>query len=501
MKRLLTFLLLVLGLACGAQTYTEWYVQTTGNNLNSGHTADDAATFTATACNFTNDTSATACTIFKSGLNPVAGGVTNGAWASVFPDGATTNGFIGVITASDDTEDTITIAKAAWVGGYAGTVPASSVGGTTIYVGGAWKGPNTNAVSSDYGWPLTFIANTMTNSAGSPPCVNIKVGIYPTTNAIANANVGPYIIAGYTTTPRDGGRWTLDGTWAGPGYALMTFSGGNVLVMDSIFSGNGTSATAQTGLAMSGTESFVIRVTAHDITGTGINLSGSQCSAISCEAYNCGTSGAGSGGFGQSSIADLMFLNCISYSNNPSDADIVGFIMSGNATRCVSYRNGGDGFQFSGSSKAIFVECDSYWNGGDGIDSITATAQASYSIIGCNVFRNGGYGINLSGSKVRDGYITHCLFGSGTMANTTGPIASLTPSAVLTNNLIGFTANLLPWVDADNGNFRISSSLAKFAGFGTFVQSVINSPTNTVAYPDIGAGQSAAATTAHTFAQ
>lgn len=61
--------------------------------------------------------------------------------------------------------------------------------------------------------------------------------------------------------------------------------------------------------------------------------------------------------------------------------------------------------------------------------------------------------------------------------------------AVITNTLT-YTANETPWVDPTNGNFtEKSTALTKARGSGVFQQRFVNSPTNTVSYPDIGAAQ------------
>ena len=53
---------------------------------------------------------------------------------------------------------------------------------------------------------------------------------------------------------------------------------------------------------------------------------------------------------------------------------------------------------------------------------------------------------------------------------------------------VTYGANLTPWVDPANGDFRINLAAAKGAGRGTFLQTSA-SYTGTVGFPDIGAAQ------------
>ncbi len=68
---------------------------------------------------------------------------------------------------------------------------------------------------------------------------------------------------------------------------------------------------------------------------------------------------------------------------------------------------------------------------------------------------------------------------------------------------ITYAADVTPWVDPANGDFRITLAAAKSAGRGSFTQTQ-SSYTGTIGYPDIGAAQSAstnATTRAFGFSQ
>lgn len=104
----------------------------------------------------------------------------------------------------------------------------------------------------------------------------------------------------------------------------------------------------------------------------------------------------------------------------------------------------------------------------------------------CNFIKNAAWGINKSGSGGFNGLILNCGFGSGTAANTSGTIA--TSIQALEIGSVTFGSNLLPWVDAPNGDFRINLAAAKGAGRGSFLQTAA-SYAGAIGYPDIGAAQ------------
>lgn len=483
MRLLLAFLLL-LPFEIRAASFTDFYVQTTGNNLNSGHTADDSATYTAANGNWDGTSVYTP----TDGSTP-ASTVTNNSWASIYLDAATVGVYVGRVTnVAAGVNGAITLDRAC----FAGTPPASGANGRSIKVGGAWQGPNTNANPS-VAFPFGFAANTMTNSTGFAPCVNFKDQMYSTTNAITAGNAGNIMWSGYHTSPRDGlGRATIDGTFAGTSFTLINFSGGNNTIQDFVFDHNGTASGTTFGLSTAA-ETVCIRVTVRNMVRDGFRVSASTL--ISCEAYNCNTANnSGSAGF-QVNSSGNRFVNCLSYSN--TTANSIGFVVSASDTAygCIAYYNGNKGFSIDNTLIALLAGCTSYKNGSHGFDLINATALSAPTLINCDSFANGGYGVACTGSATKNGFISNITFGSGTKTNTSGnfgPNLTNWPNITLINNTLIYTADLTPWTDPDRGNFRlVSGALSKAAGYGAFMQSTVNSPTNTVSFPDTGAVQSA----------
>lgn len=495
MKKLI-FLLSLLGLsAFGATSFTEFYVQTTGSNLNSGSTTNDAALFTAASCFWTNST----CTIAKAALNPDANVVPNVSFAAVYPDSVTTNAlYVALVTATNAT--TITLSTTV----KAGTAMADdTTGATTIKVGGAWAGPMLGAT-----FPFGFVTATLTNLPSTFPRVNIKGGVtYAITNGMTANVAGPIRWQGYTNSVGDLGKAVFDGTNAGASITMLTASGANNDYLDIILSNTGATSGNGDGIAAAGTECTFTRVVCHDLRRTGFALTGDKQVAEECEAYLCNKAGQdavnqGSGFF----IGGSTAVRCIAHDNTNIHA--AGFTFNGTGgtlVNCIADSNGTNGIQSGSTQNTTLIGCDSYNNGGSGVDLAGASAAVAL-IENCNFVKNGAFGITSSGSPLRNGGIINCGFGSGTQANASGDLAANLGGL----NVLGsvtYAANSTPWVDPANGDFRINLATARASGRGGFTETWSGySAPSTVGYPDIGAAQSitnspSASGGSYTFAQ
>jgi hypothetical protein len=181
-----------------------------------------------------------------------------------------------------------------------------------------------------------------------------------------------------------------------------------------------------------------------------------------------------------------MLLRCISHDNVGANSS--GFIVDdGRLVDCIADTNGSEGFNITASTLGVsLVNCDAYNNTGDGFD-MTGGSSTTVYMENCNAIKNGGWGINSSGSSVRNGVIINCGFGAGTQANTSGTINTNT-GAIAVSGTVTYASNAIPYVDAPNGDFRITLSTAKNAGRGAFTQ-IAGSYAGTIGYPDIGAAQ------------
>lgn len=472
---ILLFLMLALS-ASAATSFTEFYVQSGGNNLNAGSTVDNNANYTGVG-----DSDGTSVFTPSDGSTPSTT-VSNGSWGSVYvTSGATVAVYVGLVTnVAAGANGAVTFSQVA----KAGTFPAASAGAHTITLktGGSWLGPN-GAVN----FPFGFVTTALTNSSQNVCRVNLN-GTNTVTAAVTHANVGPIRWQGYTNSPGDGGKWTLNDTATSASYTLFTINANNNDFIDLIFYTQFTSGTSD-GFVISQNETLLERCVIHGIRASGflMNNSGGNY-LIECEAYDCDKgNNATKGGFGLGS-ANGVFVRCFSHHN--TNANACGFAGGGGGifVNCIAATNGASGILYSGTATMLVKNCDLYANGASGIDLSGATA-ALISIQNCNFVKNGAYGINSSGSLLqRNGNIINCGFGSGTQANSTADIVAGL-QGMNQSGSFSYAANVTPWTDPVNGDFRINLAAARAAGRGSFTETY-SGYTGTIAYPDVGAAQS-----------
>lgn len=480
MKRLIIVFALLTGQLFGA--FTEFYVQSTASNLNAGSTTSDSALVTYTSAVAVGGWDATTGIFTVASGDPVADGVAVGMFASVYvTSGATVATFVARITARDTTTVTVSLTAVA------GSPPATdALGATTMKVGGAWDGPATTV-----GFPFGFVAATLTDASGNAPRVNIKNGVtYSITAAMTADDNGPIFWEGYTSSVGDGGRATIDGGTSGASYVLLTASGTNQTFKNIIFQNNGATGLAA-GVTISGVENTMIGCVVSNTRGHGFNTSGAPAVFIECEAFLCNAnSSANNGGFTTSSSS--TYIRCISHDNLAGDTDGSGFVTSASATlyiQCIADSNGGTGFLNSATGPVYYFNCDAYNNGADGI-TLTGASALNVAIENCNFIDNVGWGINSSGSSIRNGQMTNNGYGSGTAANGAGTFTGM--GSVASIGEVTYATDLTPYTAPTTGNFSISLAAAKAAGRGAFTETQA-SYTGTAGSPAIGAAQPSAA--------
>lgn len=475
-------LALNLALSASATVYTDFYCRSDGANINAGSTTNAAATYTSVSGNWDG----AAIFIPTDGTTP-ASTVTNGAWASVYNDGATLAVYIGRVTnVVAGVNGAIHVSGSA----KAGTAPTSNATQRSIKIGGAWLGPNAAS-----GFPFSFVTLQMTNTTPDRPRINfLNTAEYNVSAAVSQANAGPLRFQGYASTPGDGGKFVLTGNGVGSAIALLTLSGANVDLLDFIIRSNGTSSTAL-GLAMASVNQTVQRGVVNAIRGIGVQHASSGTIA-EVEVFDCGRANTAlDAGFRGNSSAQTTLINCISHDN--TNANIAGF--GGNAgaihINCIADSNGTNGFQVtSGTGQWIMQNCESYNNGGNGLELKGSTGDTgSVFVQNCNFIKNALYGISsqLQNSN-KTGVVQFCGFGAGSQANGSGTILEAGNRTggieFRTSTFVTYAADVTPWVDPANGDFRVSLATAKNAGRGSFTQTS-GSYTGTTGYPDIGAAQ------------
>jgi hypothetical protein len=411
--------------------------------------------------------------------NPITDGVPVGEYCSVWPNAQTTTSFIGQITAVTATTITVSLSK------FAGFSPPTGNLNTYCVVGGAWYGP-TGASN----FPFGFITNVCTSVPGAMPRVNFRnVATYPITAGLVHNLNGPIIFEGYTTNLDDGGMTQFDGT---PAAAItpINIGGKHVELRGLIFSNSGATSGASPGISLNGGNNRVFRCVAHTIRASGLHNMAAYNVWEECEAYNCNTSNTSGAAAAFANGFMPVFIRCIAHHNTQPNAS--GFITNTLANtgacfvHCISHANGGHGFLSRDQTGSRFYGCDAYYNGLDGLRIVQNTAGGIDWIENCNFLRNGGYGIQRT-DALSMAIIQNCGFGAGSMANVSGTMIAVH----VADGCFNYPADKTPWVDPDDGDFRIVLPQAIGAARGQFkqTQAGYGDPNPTRSTMDMGAVQ------------
>jgi hypothetical protein len=455
--------------------FTEFCCRASGNNLNAG-SLDGGSTVTPTAAavTYTGGDWTSGTDIY---VAPVGADMTEavvGRFASLYHDGdtsPTTNQYL-VARITNVNAGTRSITLSTTARALLGTEVATGTGNRSLRIGGAWLGP-----SGADNWPFSMATtDALTNSSGDATRLNLMNDqTYSITATLSLGTSEINLVRGFASAYGDGGRAVIDGGTAGASFDLIDVgaTAADVQLEDLELRNNGATGSAP-GLDINSATATCRRVVIHDVRGNGFD---GAASYLECEAYNCNQSNtATSGGF---VMTGGFALRCVSHDNAGSNSR--GFRASGGAAlvECIADGNTSIGINLAGP--AVVLRCDCYNNGGAGIDCPSALPVVLDS---CNLIDNGGFGIagNATGSMAQ---AYNCGFGSGTAANASGTTSNV-PTEV---GSVTYAADVTPWVDPANGDFRINLAAAKGGGRGAFLQTA-PSYTGTVAYPDIGAAQS-----------
>lgn len=457
-------------------SFTEFYCNaSTGDNTQAGST-EGAAVFTFANGNWN------ASTLIFTAAGANLSAVTVGMFAALMVDGAAVAASVHRITAVDDALDTITVSGTV----FSGIAPSTSATARTIKVGGVWKGPN---ALEDF--PFDFLESDTTNTNGDLPRTNFKNNaVYNVTGAIVPGDASTHW-EGYTTTPGDGGRATIDGGSVGASFVLLQVGASHQRYKNLIFNQNGATGS-NAGVSVTTTNTILENCVFSNMRGHGCVTTGNSTKLLACEAFaNNLSNTASTAGINMGSSGGEL-IRCVSHDNTGSNTS--GFRITTALTsiiNCIADTNGADGFLFTGANGPLNIyQCDSYNNTGDGLEIDNTTATSICTIESCNFVKNGGYGINLDTVQQVRARIANCGFGSGTQANTSGTINSVANS--VETGTVTYAADLTPWTDPADGDFRLNLAAAIGAGSGAFTQtqSGYGDPNPTVGYPDIGAAMS-----------
>ncbi len=453
-----------------------------GNNLNGGSDSGSPSA-TDTASTYGRGTGAGGVDRITASAGTPFSGAAVGQYVGVKANGGTApldycarvlavNGGGTSIDVADGTTNTASF----------GTRPADSAS-VDCKVGGAWKGPNAAS-----GFPFNVITNAAVDGSSNSPRVNFKNGTnYAITAAMTHTLAGPIRFEGYSSSPGDGGRATIDGGTSGTSYVLLTVStAGSQAFVNLIFQNNGNSGTSN-GVTCSVSPQFWKGCVFHDVRGHGLQAAAGLVEE--CEAYNCSQGSNSLVGF-REAVAGCVFLNCYAHDITGTGLGVSGFQAAsgqGVFVNCIADTINGDGFELSAGSTngGTMINCDSYNNARDGA-RLSNTDARVFAIINCNFVKNAGWGINGSGSGGREGVVLNCGFGSGSDVNTSGTTTGL--KGIVESGDITYSSPTNPYNAPTTGDFRIVTAAARSAGRGIFVQTG-NSKTGSVAYPDVGACQ------------
>ena len=331
-------------------------------------------------------------------------------------------------------------------------------------------------------------SNSLVNTSSDPARYNFKNDAqYDITATITHpvSYVGEIALEGYGTTYGDGGVAVIDGGTTGASYILFTVSGSRWWRLANFhFKNNGATGSAN-GVVISSVNSQINCVTVSNVRGNGIVL-GTLSRLYRCSFFECNQSNtAAFGGLNTSSASNVVLLNCMFHHNTFAGAigDNVSVLT---AVNCVFSDQTYGIYTSSNNASMMIANCD-FYNNTYGIYA-TNSAYGPVQIINCNFVKNTTNDCIRTSSTRYLWQMINCAFGSGTMASSGGISSNCNAEQI---GSITYAANVTPWVDPANGDFRINLAAAKAAGIGAFTQRK-SGYTGTIAYPDIGAAQSAA---------
>jgi hypothetical protein len=415
--------------------------------------------------------------------------VAAGDWVSIYVDGATVAVYIvRVLSVAAGVNGAIVVDPLPSTG----TEPTTGATGRSLVAGGAWAGP-----SAAITFPTTLLSLRLTNSAYDRPRYNFKNNLdYNMSAALTVAGAGPYVIQGYTTTPGDGGRFTLSGNSAVAAFANLTISGSLISLCDFVIRSNGTSSTASGNLVLSGNNQIIERGVVSHGRGSGVFAQGTGIKMTQLNIFSNGVANTAlDAGLRVSSGVQIVLDRCTIHDN--TNANVAGIFSNAGMVvdRCIIHRNGTNGITVNtGTGQSIVKQSIIMGNGGNGIELKGVAADNGSLFVDNTAFFGNTLGAIASqiGNSNKVGTVSYLLLGSGTQTNGSGMslIGSTRTGAIdfQDSTFITFAADTTPWTAPNNGNFTMLLGTGWNNGTQAFLQTE-SAYTNTFGYIDIGAVQ------------
>jgi hypothetical protein len=257
--------------------YTDFYMQTTGNDLNAGSTSADVAVYSSSSGNWDGTSVFTP----TDGSTP-AGPVSVGMWANIYNSGDGAVRYLAQVTAvAAGVNGAITFSTTAKYG----TAPTSNSGSRNLKVGGAW------ATSQALSVRLTAV------TAPASTRINFRAGNYPSLSSqnwgIGGASGILVWYRGYKTTPGDldnvspanVAAWTLGTdcpvmTWSSTG---LTITGKDAILSGLAFTSASTTASTLTlGASNVLAHRCVVLATGANAAANAVKMTNAACDLEMC---------------------------------------------------------------------------------------------------------------------------------------------------------------------------------------------------------------------------
>jgi hypothetical protein len=314
------------------------------------------------------------------------------------------------------------------------------------------------------------------NSRASGMNCWIKSGTYTITTTTANVSNGRVSlptgimlkIEGYNSTRGDLGTKPVISAGTQNSFTIFTTNGdfNNKLQFVVNLEFNGNSQTSVRGINPTSLyQDRVWNCRAKDCTNSGFFGPGAYAS---CIAESCNI------GFNLQSN-EATFYGCVAFSCTSDGFLLAATVANNFAVNCLSYNNGGRGFNNGGGYPVSYVNCTAHGNASDGFDFQTYGINQA---INCLATNNGGWGFNLSN---RDTFLINCAGRS----NTTGNVDTTTVPFI-NQGFVTLTAD--PYQNAAGADFRLNNT----AGGGAALRGLGIGVTGQTDSQDIGAVQTAA---------